>query len=56
MPTGLRVALGLFVIAVIAAILGFGIIQTPILPWARIAFYIAGTLCIPALFLGLLDR
>lgn len=56
MPTSLKIALGLFFIAVIAAILGFGIISTPILAWARIAFYIAGTLGIPALFLGLLDR
>ncbi len=54
LPTSLKVAISLFVITVIAGLLGFGFIPTPILPWARIVFFAAGTLFVPALFLGLM--
>jgi uncharacterized membrane protein YtjA (UPF0391 family) len=56
MATGLKIALGLFIIAATAGLLGFGVVLSPVLPWARIVFYIAGTLCVPALFLGMLGR
>lgn len=53
----LRIALGLFVIALGAGLLGFGVIPAPrVLPYARMVFYIAGTLAVPPLFLGLLRR
>lgn len=46
----------LLAITILAGLLGFGVIRSPILVSAKIVFFVAGTLLIPALLVGLVEE
>jgi hypothetical protein len=49
----LWVALGLFLATVVAGLFGFGWIPSSVLFYARMVFFVAGTLALAALLVGL---